>query len=563
MMVDSVNSLANNPIYQAHYALYQKMKAQRGGDLTFPQYLTLLNVDASSVIQGFENVIETGDYSKGDGVAGNTLSHDRFVIGNNGSSKEIYQTQDQDGYYDIDWETGNYEYINTQDVAGRLGLDTENYNYDTIIFGRGKAEITDFTFGGLDDGQNREEYNINGAYSGISYAVQEFDPCYILDQSLQDPSDPEYQKALKNWEYLSSTADQWMSDADFAKLEGLDPSSVEYKQALIDIILDKLDQVKSFSDHAHVENKPPVTAPDDTTNGDNSTGDGDDSSVNQVPNYDRNEVMNNTSIYGDYVAGATRVTDQRTDDIPAIMSEATEKVRADLNEAANALRKQLGDGLTAEMDAYINKAILQTIDYMVNNSQGFHASDGDYNRNTDTIDTGRRKNSHDRRASYNIKNAVNRFFSTFDQLCASGGKSQAQVDAENAQKEKLKGEYKSFYDFNVKSLDVTDSNVKSEYTVSMTGGNYKQDAKDKVLTPYANKLTSTIKGKCPNLTEAQIKSIVDSALTSTLTKSGWVEANGNISTGGTYTINTDKLLDEFNAQIKAAIKASGAYNPEA
>ena len=70
------------------------------------------------------------------------------------------------------------------------------------------------------------------------------------------------------------------------------------------------------------------------------------------------------------------------------------------------------------------------------------------------------------------------------------------------------------------------------------------------------------KEKCPNISEATIEKLVNAAAESTLNKTSWVTTNGNIATGGTYTINTDKLLDEFNAQIKAAIKASGAYNPD-
>lgn len=557
-MVDSVGSMANNSYYQTLYNNYLELKKTMGGELSFQSYLRKLNVDYSTVMQGFENVIETGDARKGDGVDGNTISNSRHVNGENNT--QMYQTEDQEGFYDINWDTGEYKYMtDTQEVAKTLGLDTDNYQFDTIVFGAGSAEVTDFVFSNLSDGQQREEYTVNGSYRNITYAVQEFDPCYILDSALQDATDEEYQKALNNWEYLSATVTQWITDAELEALNELEPNSAEYKQALIDLILEKLDQTQSFGDHTHVENKNAVDAIENITGTETGVT---DSESGTVPEYDRSQVMYNSSISNDYTSGVSRATDTRSEDKQKVKSEALSMAQSDLNAAASALKAQLGDQLTDAMSAYIDKAIQNTLQYLSDNTTQWQCG-GDYRMSTtdDRLGYGDRHDGKDKvRGVYNVQAVVNHFFDEFNTLCANNGKSSAEVQAEAEEKERLKGEYQTFYNYNVKTASV--SGTKSEYTVSMTGGNYKNDAKNNVIDPYKEAAIKAIKQKCPNISESQIEKIINAAAESTLSKTSWVTTNGNIATGGTYTINTDKLLDEFNAQIKAAIKASGAYDPD-
>lgn len=557
-MVDSVGSMANNSYYQTLYNNYLELKKTMGGELSFQSYLRKLNVDYSTVMQGFENVIETGDARKGDGVDGNTISNSRHVNGENNT--QMYQTEDQEGFYDINWDTGEYKYMtDTQEVAKTLGLDTDNYQFDTIVFGAGSAEVTDFVFSNLSDGQQREEYTVNGSYRNITYAVQEFDPCYILDSALQDATDEEYQKALNNWEYLSATVTQWITDAELEALNELEPNSAEYKQALIDLILEKLDQTQSFGDHTHVENKNAVDAIENITGTETGVT---DSESGTVPEYDRSQVMYNSSISNDYTSGVSRATDTRSEDKQKVKSEALSMAQSDLNAAASALKAQLGDQLTDAISAYIDKAIQNTLQYLSENTRQWQCG-GDYRMSTtdDRLGYGDRHDGKDKvRGVYNVQAVVNHFFDEFNTLCANNGKSSAEVQAEAEEKERLKGEYQTFYNFNVKSVTV--EGTKSEYTVSMTGGNYKNDAKNNVIDPYKEAAIKAIKQKCPNISESQIEKIINAAAESTLSKTSWVTTNGNIATGGTYTINTDKLLDEFNAQIKAAIKASGAYDPD-
>ena len=570
-MVDSIGSMANNSYYQTLYKNYQAALAQRGGSgLSFQMYLRQLNVDYDTVMQGFENVIETGDARYGDGTDGNTLSTNRYVNGANNT--QMYQTEDLEGYYEIDWNSGEYKHItDTQTAAAALGLDTETYNFDTIVLGQNSAEVTDFVFSDLSDGQQRQEYTVNGSYRNITYAVQEFDPCYILDSALQDATDEEYQKALNNWEYLSATVTQWISESELEALNALEPNSAEYKQALIDIILDKLDQTGSFGDHTHVENVNGSNPIDDVAGSGSDVND--DSTTENVPlEYDRDIVLSNTSIYGDYVANRCATTSaygSKSDVLSEGIANFTAEAQSKLTELGNALKAQLqvemGDAYdSAKIDEYVEKAILSTINHFTSEvptlSKDYGVGGNYRTRDTDfTLTYSRRKNNSGR-ITYNIKNLCNYFLDEFDTMYANNGKTADELEAEAQEREKLKGDYEKFYNYDVKTAEV--SNVKSEYTVSMIGGNYKTDAENNVIAPYKEAAIKAIKEKCPKIDDSQIENIINAAAEAALNETSWITMNGNISTGGTYTINTDKLLDEFNAKIKEAIKASGAYNPD-
>lgn len=554
-MVSGVSgSFADNPQYQFYQQQYQEMKTKYGGKLTFEEYLRLKNVDFGYSMQVLENIIETGDEKKGDGIKGNSISDNRYLNSTEKPGTQMFQTQDMDGFYEVDWETGTYKYVDDPKEAARmLGLDPESFDMDTIVFGAGTAEITDFIFNAdwLSDGQDRNENKLNGNYKNVTYNIQEFDPCYLIDKSLQDPSDPEYQKALKNWEYLQATVDQWMSDADYAKISDLDPESEEYKTALLEIILDKLDQTKSFGDHKHVENKNTGTVEETPGNG----SEGDDSDANKVPTYDKDTVLDNAGLLSAYTNGTlwksefiNRKDKSQDEARNQAMAQSAAYAEAVLKDIEAAMVAELGDQLTPEMKTYLTKAKKAALeskewqDYewhnaMLNKNKGF----------TSTCDT---------------KKLIDSFYKEFDSLCANGGKSSAQVEAENKKKEELKGDYKKFYEFNIKDSSVKPDNVKSEYTVSMTGGNYKQTAQNNVLKPYSAKILNSIKSKCPKLTESQIQKILDTAMANALNDDSWVTTNGNVATGGTYSIDTDKLLDSFSAEIKTAIKKSGGYDPD-
>ncbi len=568
-MVDGVNySLANSETYQYHYEQYLRMKKAYGSDLTFQAYLSLQCAGSDYAMQRMENYVESGNPNKGDGINGNTLSNNRTVYSSTNQNGQMYQTADMEGYYEIDWDTGNMNYTTDKNVAATmLGLDTSSVDFDTIVFGAGTAQITDFVFSGLDDGQQREEYDLKGMYKNIEYAIQEFDPCYILDSSLQNMSDPEYQKALNNWEYLQATVTQWMSDADMAKLAELDPDSNEYKQALIDIILDKLDQTNSFTDHEHVENVAGLeqTGDDNLIVNPGSGTDTDTSTSSDEFEYDKLQAIKDAGIYNEYLTGYNwsgewYEKDHNTAGERANM-DALAYMEPIIDSLVSALQSQAGSSWTSEMDSWAEKVKDELL-------QGFFVT-----KDEDICDNGQIKDSSvwattdckraggsDKRAVVNVKNLTEAFFEKFDAICESGGKTQEEVAAENEEIQRLQGDLETFYNFNIKSSSLGVTGVKSEYTIPMISGNYKDEAQSKVLTPFSEKIVSTVKGKCPNLTEAQIQGIVDRAMQSTLNDDSWVTAVGNISNGGTYSIDTDKLLDSFAENIRTQIVNAG-YEP--
>ena len=579
-MVDSIGSMANNSYYQTLYKNYQAALAQRGGSgLSFQMYLRQLNVDYDTVMQGFENVIETGDARYGDGTDGNTLSTNRYVNGAN--NKQMYQTEDLEGYYEIDWNSGEYKHItDTQTAAAALGLDTETYNFDTIVLGQNSAEVTDFVFSDLSDGQQRQEYTVNGSYRNITYAVQEFDPCYILDSALQDATDEEYQKALNNWEYLSATVTQWISESELEALNALEPNSAEYKQALIDIILDKLDQTGSFGDHTHVENTNTVNPIEEIagTETDVTTS---ESSTGVELEYDKTQVIKDSGIYNEYLTGSNWTgewhedggrSNKRTNRDAAIV-DGRNFISQTLDVVISNLQAQVGDAWTEEIADYAEKAKDEILAGFVDTSNEYICDDGKIKDlseewlsrfGIDHVVVGatdcKAGGAQDARAVVKYDNLIDEFFNKFDKLCETNGKTEAEIEAEEAERERLKGEYETFYNYDVKTASV--GNIKAEYTVSMMGGNYKSDAENNVINPYKEAAIKAIKEKCPNIDDAQIEKLINAAASAALNKTSWLTTNGNIATGGTYTINTDKLLDEFNAQIKEAIKTSGAYNPD-
>lgn len=572
-MVDSVSgaSFANNPVYQYHYEQWQIMKKKYGTDMSFTRYLRQLNVDFDMSMQGVENLVETGDWNKGDGIDGNTINYNRHVDGEN-HNNQMYQTDDMEGFYEIDWESGTYNKTDREGAAKALGLGY-GFDYDTIVFGNGVAEITDFTFGNLDDGQDRNEYNLEGVYKNITYAIQEFDPCYLVDSSLSNPNDPEYQKAMKNWEYLCATATQWMSASDYEELAGLDENSAEYKNKIISIILDRLDQMKAFNDHDHVEYSGDVTDPGKDGAVDGSNGNDSSSDPNYAGTYDKSSLLSKTSLYGDYLGNKSSSCssyDSKSKCLAEGISNFTAEAQAKLTEVGNALKNELQAKLgssydASAVDAYIQKALLSTIEHFTSDIPTLskdYGDDGNYHtRDTDfTLVYARRKNNAGR-ITYNNKNLIDYFLREFDSISTNNGKTQEQVNADKAENEKVLEDYKKFYAFNIKGSDIRVDNVKSEYTVSMTGGNYKQDAKNNVLTPYSEKIMSVIKSKCPKLSESQIQTVLDSAMSYALSDSSWVSANGNIATGGTYTINTDKLVESFGSYIKQAITKVSGYEP--
>lgn len=425
-MVNGVSSTGT--ITSQLYTQYQEGWQKNFSDIPFALYLQMMGVDMNEFTQGIENYMETGSAWKSDGVEGNTITNKR-TVGNTSTNQQLYQSEDGEDYYDIDWTTGTYEFFRGKDnAAKRLGIDTNQYNVDAIQLGTSTAKVIDATFNAesLSDGQDNTKYDVNGPYDMVTYTMQEFDPCYLFDESLQNPNDPEYQKALQTWNTLVDTAGQWMSEEDLEYINSLEVGSDEYNSALLDIILARLDQPQEYGEHDHVEYEGEMAeiTESDGTGSTDGTGSGNIT----APIYDRTDVMMKSSISADYLAGKCRVA-CRTKDKEETLAEAINMAMADLNAAASSLYSRLSESgtLTEQAAANINQAVTNTVEYLSNkdNTYTFHANGGEYKVSDDKIGYGYRNGwgsyEDNVRATYNIKNVVNHFFDEFDTLTYQGG----------------------------------------------------------------------------------------------------------------------------------------------
>ena len=256
-MVDGVGgvttgSLRDFDLYNQYYSEYLAYNQNTGGTLSFEAYLRLKG-RIGYFNEQLENFLETGNANHGDGVKGNTISDNRHVANGN---KAIYQSQDEDTYYEFDFESGTYSIIQGSDEAA-VALGFGSNTVDTLDMGYKSATATDYTFGNLDDGQD----SMVSGYGNVAYVQQEFDIHYILNALLMNPDDPQYQIAAGIFNDLSEHLTQWCSQADIDALDQVAAQygveSAEYKEKLKEVILANLDQANEWvEDHAHVEYTP-------------------------------------------------------------------------------------------------------------------------------------------------------------------------------------------------------------------------------------------------------------------------------------------------------------------
>lgn len=409
------NGTINSTYYQMYYEGWQKTRP----DLPFMLYLQIMGVDSNEFKQKIDNYMKTGNSYQSDGNDGSAISGSRFVNGANGSNQQMFQSEDGEEYYDIDWSTGTYEFFRDKEKAAqKMGVDTEEYNVDVVKFGSGIANIIDTTYNAesLSDGQDNTKYNVNGAYSNIKYTLQEFDPCYLFDKSLQNPSDPEYQKAIQTWNTLVATAGQWMTEEDLERINALEVGSQEYKDALLEIILERLDQPGEYGDHDHLDYDSSLS---EVNGSGTDSSSGAESTV--YPRYNRTDVMMKSDISADYLAGKSRVGSRYNNDNESAVAETLNMAMADLNAAAQSLYTQLSANgtLTEKANENINTAVANTIQYMTENVHRYHADGGKYKVSDDRIGLGYRngiKQKSKVRGTYNVKAIVDHFFNEFDSL---------------------------------------------------------------------------------------------------------------------------------------------------
>lgn len=549
---NNFGSIKETSAYQAYYKMYQDyQKSHPESTLTFDGWLQWSGY-INTFIKGIENYIETGNEKQGDDSV-DTINMMRHV--SNGSNA-IFQSEDEETFYEFDWDEGTYKIIQgKEEIAKTLGM-PEGSNIDTITFGYQKVQLTDYTFGNLDNGQDKTTQNLtNGPYSNVSYVSQEFDLHYIFNALLMDPTDPQYQIAKGIFDDLCANMDQWLPIEDKQYLDDIaneyGTDSAEYKAALQEIMLKNLDQANEWiEEHNHVENtnKGSLTNENDIFNdGTDGVTNGDSSGENKttVPEYDKTNVLTTAGYATAYSRGDKRKVESTNNSQTARREELQQQLDADLATLANALISQLGDQMTDELQTYINKAVAEVAgdESLITTWKKHHGFLGMH------VKTG---------AEYNIKEVADAFFNAFDTLCKNNGKTTEEVEKEQKQQEETKAQqkeaYKALYNMDINDV-ASDAGITNFQVVNVnSAAEIIAAAEQKVVEPLMIRIKARLSGK--NIPDADLQKIFSYASEKALENPmSWASTTNNV----VYTVDASKIVQSFEAAIKEAVIAKG-YN---
>ncbi len=565
-MVDGVGSattgsLRDFDLYNTYYSQYLAYNKNTGGNLSFESYLRLKD-KLGYFNQQLENFLETGNSYYGDGVSGNTINDSRHVVNGN---KSIYQSQDEETYYEFDFENGTYRIIEgTDEAADALGFGSNTV--DTLSMGYKSATATDYTFGNLDDGQDSTTSYMVSGYGNVAYVQQEFDIHYILNALLMNPNDPQYQIAAGIFNDLSEHLTQWCPQSDLDALDEVaaqyGTNSAEYKNKLQEVMLANLDQANEWvEEHAHVKytQESAFTQPTDSTQGTDGTN-GDSSTAESTDNvpYDKSTVLEGAGLEGRYNNNEMWHGSWHTKDLDASKNDGINEMTTILTNLVNSLQLTLGDAWTDEVASYAQQAMNAVLGgFIITEDEGIiddqKIKNGNYWAGTDRKGINARKSC----AVVSVKGTIDKFFEVFDSLC--GNKTEAQKAAEQQaaaqEAEQKKSGYKALYDFDIDSA-ADDAGVPDTVTAVPTGSNQfseiQKKAEDDVLKPIIDKMRSQLSGK--GIPDAELEEFLDNAATDALRyPDEWATKTSDY----TYIINSNKLIDFFKDAVKTGIKAKG------
>lgn len=537
-------SLKNMYEYQVYYPDYLEYKKNNPeSSVNFEGWL-IMKGKMAYYTQQMENYVETGNSKTGDGVSGNTLDGMKHVSSASGA---IYQSEDEDTYYQFDYDTGEYRILHGNDeIKAALGL-SENQNIDMIEFGHWAANIIDITFGNLDDGQDTTYYNVNSKYTNVTLTDQEFDIHYVLNALLMDPSDPQYQIAKGVFDKLCANADQWLPQEDLDMLNEVaskyGTNSAEYKAVLKDVLLSNLDQANEWvEEHSHVKTGASLEELGQTGATDGSSGSG--SEAGSVPDYDKIDVLTDAGLANAYSRGDKRTVESTNNSEGERRKELQAQMDADLDTIASALASSLGDQLTSEMQTYINKAKATVAgkEELISTSSAHHGFLGMHKKTM---------------GEYSITEVADAFFNEFNTLCANNGKTTEEVAAEQkAAEEKAKKEqsvYKNLYNTDMQSTARSVGADKDVQVVNAsTAADIQAKAESSVLNPLITQLKAKLAGQ--GVSDADLTTLLQNASEYALSYcTEWASTSNNY----VYTIDSDKLISKFEEGVKAAIKNKG------
>ena len=554
-------SISDMGTYQRYYAQYQEyIKNNPESSVNFEGWL-IMKGKMGHFMEKTENYIESGgqEYTDGDGVSGNTVSGSRHVSSATGG---IYQAADEETYYQFDWDTGEYRVLNgNEEIAAALGV-PEGTNIDMINFGFFSAQITDITFGELDDGQDSTYYKLNGNYGNVTITDQEFDIHYILNALLMDPSDPQYQIAKSVFDELCAHTNQWLPDSDLEMLndiaEKYGTNSAEYKAVLQDVLLSNLDQANEWvEDHTHVSNNNTSLDELGSSSGTDGTGSSDDSaSDGDNVEYDKSAVLSGSGLSGRYNNNEMWHGDWHKKDTNASYNDGINEMTTILNNLINALAIELGDQYTDEVAANAQQAMnavlggfVITEDESIIDDQKIKNSE--YWAGTDRKGPNARKSC----AVVSVKGVIDKFFEVFDSLCGNKTEAQkaAEAQAEEEQAAKEEAVFKELYNMDMHSVaSEADADDDVQVVNVSSASEIQAKAESEILQPLINKIKSKLSGK--GLSDSEITTALEQCAEYALSyTTEWASTSNNY----VYTIDADKLIDKFEEAVKAIVKNRG------
>lgn len=559
----SISGLNTYELYYSQYIDYLMNNPE--STLGFEAWLEMTGKLAYFTEQ-VENYIESDGQNgtNGDGKTGNTITTDRSISTGSGA---IYQSSDDETFYQFDWSTGDYRVItDPNELATAIGL-PEGTTVDMIEFGFRSAVFTDVTFGELDDGQDSTSYKVNSVYNGVTLVDQEFDIHYILNALLMDPTDPQYQIAKEVFDKLCDNINQWLPQSDLEMLneiaEQYGTNSAEYKAVLQDVLLSNLDQANEWvEDHAHVANNSASleeigsTGATDGTEGTEGTGSDDSTSDGDNVEYDKNAVLTGSGLSGRYNKNEMWHGSWHKKDTNASYNDGINEMTTILNNLINALALELGDAYTDEVASYAQQAMNAVLGgFVITEDESIiddqRIKNPEYWAGTDRKGVNARKSC----AVVSVKGVIDKFFEVFDSLC--GNKTEAEKAAEQqAAEEKAareEGVFKELYNMDMHSVAAEAGADKNVQVVNVSSASEIQaKAESDILQPLMNKLKSKLQGK--GLSDSEITSVLEQCADYALSyTSEWANTTNNY----VYTIYADKLIDKFEEAVKSYVKNRG------
>ena len=568
----SGGSIKDLSAYQTYYPMYEQYCKTKGDNLSFEAWLRMKGYYTNFSNQ-VENYLETGNQTRGNENE-DTLNTNRHISNGTGA---IYQSEDEETIYQFDWEDGTYKTITGKDeIAKTLGLPSSE-NIDTVKLGYMNAQIVDYTFGNLDDGQDRTSQDVYGNYANVTYDKQEFDIHYILNALLMDPTDPQYQIAKGIFDELCASTSQWLPNSDMEELDAVaqqyGTNSAEYKAKLQEILLKNLDQANEWvEEHTHVKNPnsvgqvgsvESVEGTTDSTETEGTTN----STADIAGSYNKNDILYNTSLYSAYTTNETSVCSgygKKNDVIDEGKTNFANEARTKLTEVGEALKAELQASMgenydSAVIDEYVQKAIQSTIDYYLSDipTSDKHGGDGGNYRTEEDSLVYIRRTRRKGRMGYNNKQLIDHFFNEFDSLCTNNGKTAEEAAADKAAAEekaaKEKSAYQTLYNMQMSSL-ANEAGVNKDIQVVnvSSAADIQAEAENKILAPIMEKIKSKLAGK--GIPDSDLQTVLDNAASAALADcTQWATTSNNY----VYTIDTSELVSRFENNVKTIIKNKG------